>query len=299
MLLTLLFAFATAPVMPEPVDAPAIIVSTTRLTDAEINKGAGDYVRSVLPTPTYGQYARWADPVCAKVTGIEDSYAALVMARVMAAADAAGVKRGKPGCRPNLSIVFSEDAATTVKAIVRKKPGLVSGLSGPERARLLGNPLPVRSWHVIELRGSDGRAAAPDASGALMSAQSGGGTPLGNVLPGSAAQTSSWSSSLIDTHVAVWATRAVVVVDVTLAAGKPLDAVGDYVAMVALAPMRLPPPAPGVTSILGLFTGQQSSSELSEWDRAFLKSLYRIRMNRSGFQQRGLLVGGIKAELAK
>lgn len=296
MMLSLLLALT---VVPGAVEGPAITVTGTRLTAEQIDLGARDYVRSVLPTPSYGQYARWADPVCAKVTGIEDNYAAIVTARVMAAADAAGVKRGKPGCRPNLSIVFSEDAATTVKAIVRKKPKQISGLNGAERARLLGDPLPVRWWHGIELRGSDGRPAAPNASGALMSAQSAGGTPLGNVLPGSAAQTDSWSSSLIDTHIAVWATSAVVVVDVTLAAGKPLDAVSDYVAMVALAPMRLPPPVPGVTSILGLFSGQQSSSELSEWDRAFLASLYRIRMNRRGDQQRGLLVGGIKAELAK
>jgi hypothetical protein len=282
-----------------PVEAPAITVTGERLTDEAIAEGARTYVRSVLPTPSHGQYARWADPVCVKVTGIADSYAALVTARILAAARAADVRIAKDGCRPNLSVVFTEDAAITVAAIVRKQPKQIARLNGTERATLLTAPLPVRWWHGIELRGADGRAAAPAASSALMSAQSDGGVPLASVLPADAPQTDGWSSSLINSQVAVWATSGVVVVDIGLATGKPLSAVADYVAMVGLAPMKLPPAAPAVPSILGMFAGDAPATALSDWDKAFLASLYRIQMNRSAERQTGQLVTGIKADLSR
>lgn len=282
-----------------PVDAPAITVTGSRLTEAAVAENARSYVRSVLPVPSYGQYARWADPVCIKVTGIDDSYAAMVQARIIDAARAASVRIAKAECKPNLSVVFTEDAAITVAAIVRKKPKQIARLNGTERATLLTAPLPVRWWHGIELRGADGRAAAPAASSALMSAQSGGGVPLANILPADAPQTDSWSSSLINTQVAVWVTSGVVVVDIGLATGKPLGAVADYVAMVALAPMKLPPAAPAVPSILGLFATETPTTALSDWDKAFLATLYRIQMNRSGDRQTGQLVTGIKAEFSR
>ncbi|GGE16651.1 hypothetical protein GCM10011529_23890 [Polymorphobacter glacialis] len=255
-----------------------ITVTGTRLTDKQIAVGARNYVGAVLPIPAYGQYSRWADPVCIKVTGLEDAYAA----RVAAAADEAHIARARPGCRTNLSIVFSEDAVITTAAILAKKPKQIARLDGTERHRLLTARLPVRFWHVLELRGADGRAPAPSQI----------------TVAGSAPQTDSWSASLIDTHIAIWATSAVVIVDVGLSSGKSLDAVADYAALVGLAPMRLPPPTPGVPSFLALFT-PASADALSSWDKAFLAALYRMQMNRTGSRQEGQLVTAIKAELAR
>lgn len=152
------FALATllaAAPADQPVEDKAITVTGSRLTDAAIAEGARAYVRNVLPTPSHGQYARWADPVCAKVTGIDDVYATRVEARITDAARAAGVRLGKPGCKPNLSVIFTEDAATTVGVIVRKKPKQISGMARDDRERLLTAPLPVRWWHGIELRGAE------------------------------------------------------------------------------------------------------------------------------------------------
>jgi hypothetical protein len=132
-----------------------------------------------------------------------------------------------------------------------------------------------------------------------MSAQSAGGVPLVNVLPADAPQSDSWSSSLINSQVGVWVTSGVIVIDIGLATGKSLDAVADYVAMVGLAPMKLPPAAPAVPSVLGLFDANAGNPALSDWDKAFLASLYRIQMNRKGDRQRGQLITGIKGELSR
>jgi hypothetical protein len=127
-----------------------------------------------------------------------------------------------------------------------------------------------------------------------MSAGVAGGLPIGPET----VETDSRTSSLIKSSVAVWVTSAVVVIDVTLATGKPLDAVADYVALAALAPMKLPPPVPGVPSILALFgTPDSPVDRLSRWDKAWLAALYSIPMARSGQRQRGDITARMTAAM--
>jgi hypothetical protein len=124
--------------------------------------------------------------------------------------------------------------------------------------------------------------------------------PLGNVLPAGpdAIGTDSWNSSLVDTNLSIWAKAGVAVVDVNLATGVSLEALADYIALVMLAPMRLPPDAPGVPSVLSLFDGSTRPTGLSAWDRAFLKGLYAMQMNRSAQRQRQQLISAMARELA-
>ena len=66
-----------------------------------------------------------------------------------------------------------------------------------------------------------------------------------------------------------------------------------------LAPMRLPPDAPGVPSVLSLFDGAGARpTGLSVWDRAFLKGLYAMQMNRTAQRQRQQLISAMARELA-
>lgn len=281
------FALAAVLAVAPPSAAPEIKVEAERLTDRQVAAKARDFVRDVLPVPSFGQYARWTQPVCPKVTGIADVYAAIVEARVRAAATTAGVPLAGPGCRTNLSITFSEDAKVTAGVIARRKPKQVVKLDSVQRDRLLNAALPVRWWHVSEPTDGSDVGVTPLAT-ALMSAQS---------LPINAdtVMTNGYNSSLIDTNLRLGVTSAVVVVDIPLATGKPLDAVADYVALVALAPARLPPDQPGVPSIIGLFGSDGGARALTEWDKAYLAALYRIQLNRSASLQRGQLVSGIKA----
>ncbi|OYU14681.1 MAG: hypothetical protein CFE37_09430 [Alphaproteobacteria bacterium PA4] len=301
----LLFALQVTTPAPAPVDdaaAPLVTVTGERLTKAEVEARASGYVRAVLATPAYDQFARWHEPVCLKLSGITDAAGARVAARLAAIAGDAGAQWGKPGCRPNLQVVFSEDAAVTAGVIARRKPKQISRLTGAERDRLLREPLPVRFWHALEMRSADGVAGGVNASAALSSAQSGGGTPLGNVLPGDAPSFDSRDPSLIKTTIAVWITSAVVIVDVGLANGKSLDSVADYVGMVSLAPLRLPPVPPAVPSVLSLFApagAESPAAGMTSWDRAFLSGLYSAVPNRSSQRQRGQIVAAISADLAR
>jgi hypothetical protein len=273
---------------PTPADDTAITVTATKLNPAEAQARATAFVKAVLPTPSYGQYGRWTVPVCIKVTGITDDAATQVAERVRALATTAGMALGKPGCRANLNIIFSEDASRTTGVILRRRPGLVARLPMAMKTRLINDPLPVRWWYGEEIGDGSGVAAgAGNSATALMTAGGAATLPIGP----DAVSTNSYSSSLIDTHLSVGITTATAVVDVTLATGKSLDAVADHVALVSLAPTRLPPDPPGVPSILGLFSG--GDDRLSNWDRAYLAALYRMSLNRTGQRQRGQLIDAL------
>lgn len=274
---------------------PEIKVNAERLTEHQVETKARAFVRDVLPDASFGQYARWTKPVCPKVTGIADVYAAIVEARVREAAMTARVPLARQGCRTNLSISFSEDSKVTAGVIARRKPNMVAKLNGVQRDRLFNGTLPVRWWHVSEP--TDGSGVPANSATVLMTTQSINGQSLAQTLPmgPDTIMTGSYNSSLIDTNLKVGVTDAVVVVDIPLATGKPLDAVADYVALVALAPARLPPEQPNVPSIMGLFGSDNAATALTEWDKAYLAALYRIQLNRSASLQRGQLVDGIKA----
>lgn len=277
----------------------SITVTAPRLTDEQVAAAARTYADQVLPTPVYGQFARWLAPVCIKVSGIDPAYAPRVARRIEAAATAAGVTLAPAGCKANLLVVFTPDARRTVDVITARKPRTLARLSTEERQALQDSPLPVRWWYTIEPTDRNGVAATPYST-ALMAAQSGGASPLTNMLPinPDTVMTENWSSSVIDTNLIASVTGAVAVVDVPLATGADLDALSDYVALVTLAPTRLPPRSPGVPSILDLFRTDSTAAPpatLSQWDTAFMAGLYNSVGSRRASWQRGQIVEHLKS----
>lgn len=274
----------------EPAGDTPITVTGTRYSPAEAQARATAFVKAVLPLPAYGQYGRWTVPVCLKLTGITEPAASVVAARVRAVAVAAGIAIARPGCRANLNIIFSEDGARTASVILRRRPGLVARLPVVEKTRLINEPLPVRWWYGFEVGDGSGVSAGAGAGSSAALNSAAGATALAQSMPvgPDAVMTNSYSSSLINTNLSIAITSATAIVDVTLATGKSLEAVADHVAMIALAPTRLPPDPPGVPSILGLFSN--GDQRLSNWDSAYLAALYRMSLNRSGQRQRGQLI---------
>ena len=279
----------------------AITVEATRLSAEQVRASSSAYVKAGLnPNPAYGQYARWRGPLCINVRGIPDpAVAARVQARISGAATDVGLGVQKPGCKPNLTVAFTDDARGLVAQVRAKKPTALPRFEPRLYAGLASPSLPVRWWHVLAPAGPGGGAAGSVETGALASALGNGEGGVGLSAGTDAIGTNSWNSSLIDTNLSIWARAGVAVVDVNLATGVPLDALADYVALVMLAPMRLPPDQPGVPSVLSLFaTDAPRPAGMSQWDRAFLKGLYSIQMNRAGARQRQQLINTMVGAVA-
>lgn len=278
---------------------PAITVETERLTPQAARERAQSFVKAGLaPNPEFDQYSRWRGPICIRVIGIPDrSVATLVRQRIAAVVSLAGLE-ATPACRrANLIVAFTDDARGLVTK-VRARKRLSLPIYRPQLyAALDSQALPVRWWHLLSPAGAAGGLGTAD-TGALASASS-NATQLGNVLPAgpNAVGTNSWNSSLVDTNLSVWAQAGIAVVDVNLATGVSLDALADYVALVMIAPMRMPVGDPGVPSVLSLFQPGTNTTGLTNWDRAFIKGLYSVQMNRSARRQRQQLLSAMAAEL--
>jgi hypothetical protein len=160
-----------------------------------------------------------------------------------------------------------------------------------EAAALRKSDLPVRWWYALQTAGSQGHMAA-----------SGNEVPGGNRMPvndfGGASIALYNGGSLINSPVQSSVLSAAILVDVNRAEGTRLDALAAYVAMIALAPSRMPPRELAVPSITNLFTADRDRSDLTEWDRAYLEALYTGANQRTSFVQRAAMVGRMADRIA-
>lgn len=255
------------------------------------------FVRQMGVATSEQPAARWIEPVCPRVVGLADEYAARVEAAIRATASQTGAPLARGKCRGNLIVAFTADGDDLVGRIVAKSPGQFAQVPLPDRAALKHGDAPVRWWYHAQLRSRDGVRA-----NAVPPPWTSGNSEAGNsVLPMDAETTTinQTASSVVSTQVMRGLSAATVVVDVNRAEGVSLDALAAYVALVGLAEIRPSDPAPR-GSILQLFEPDALVGELTARDAAFLTALYKLPLDRRGRQHRGLLVNALlKAEAAR
>lgn len=288
---------AAAPVLAQP-SAPATdpIVVTGRAPGESAQDAARGFVQDISAEPVSGQFARWKAPVCVKVVGLSYEDGATVAARIMAIAKEAKVRLGKPGCKTNLLVAFTDDANALVNEMASQKPRRFFELTTDERRLLMSSALPVRWLYDTRTEGVDGHRFGGE-SAALLGANvegSPGGPGINSREGGGSAD--GYNSSLVGTRIRVIVEGAVVMVDVNLTTGRTLDSVAAFTAMVTLARIKLGSQTADNQSILALFTpGVTPPEDLSLSDRAYLAALYRVPANRDArVQERAIAAQMVK-----
>ncbi len=281
-----------------------IVVRGTPLSSEQARQRAVDFVRSTGVANGQKQVARWVVPVCIKVIGVSTAQSARVVDQMLAIAREANVPVAKLDCEPNLTVSFAADAGQIVRQIHKKKPHQFQELDRTERERLLNGHDPVRWWYATQMLDREGmqgnNISAPwvgTGGGAGAGGGSGGGNSLGQISldGGDFMSTNQYTSgSNVRTPTIRSLYGATVIVDAPSAGKTPIDAIAAYAAMVAFAEMDSDAPPPD--SILGLFQTLSIESSLTDWDLAFLKSLYRMPLDRRSRIQRGHLVEALLDE---
>lgn len=194
-----------------------------------------------------GQIARFDGRICAGVAGLPAQQAQVVNDRVARAALLVGLKVGRPGCHPNVVVVVTDDSDKLAADLVaRHKLTFQYHVSYQERgsdllAEFQRPGRAVRWWHLTERdeMGHDG--------GSRLRA--------------------AYETDIF---------RAIILVDTRRTGPVSLNALGDYVAMTALA--RLSPDADltGLDTVLSLFDTPPAERPLSMtgWDEAYLQAVY-------------------------
>ncbi len=233
-----------------------------------------------------GQLARFREPICPRVTGFDTPYERIVAERIKQTAEAVGAKAGGEGCVTNLQVVIVDDAREFVQLLSREHPEAFTGLSRREMLRLRNDEAIARSWSATAMTNSAGAIAArpsPTAgSGSVKSGFAGSSVSFGDVNV-----MRTYESSNINPSVQQAITSAWVVIETGATFGKSLTQIADYSAMRGLAMVRPTELIGSQDTILALFEPNSESAppELTEFDQAYLKSLYRVQGRRWARQQ--------------
>jgi hypothetical protein len=281
-------AAADAPLAPVET-APEVTVFAQRL---KLEARITNYVYGISTLENYEAVARWQAPVCPLVTGLARAPAEFVLERVSEIARLAGAPLADEHCRPNLFIFVTTEPKALLQAMEKQYFAVTFGNATPSQVdAFINTPRPVRVWHSPYWTPE---GATPQAHGTPPSAQILGGglsSPPVYSTPGAMG-----ASRLINPG--SWTFGNVyVIVDQRQLHGVSQGQFADYIAMVSLAEIK-PSAHPGdAHSILTLFADgpQAAPAAMSDWDQAFLKSLYATPPQRT--QPRSLISRGMMNEL--
>lgn len=177
-----------------------------------------------------------------------------------------GLPIGEPGCSPNVLIIATDDAPTLTAALVERSPNAFRPpYSGAARSRLqlsrfIETDRPVRWWHVsMPVNGDTGRPAVR--------------------LPGQGAPMVRVTASRLTTTIQNDLKRAYVIIDIDQAESVTFQQLADYVAMVAFAQVDPDADLSGFPTILNVFDNPTIAFGLTDWDQAYLGSLYGSELN--------------------
>jgi hypothetical protein len=265
--------------------ADEVVVRGRRMSEVEFD--LYDYVKAFVDeialTPTGRGFARWQRDVCVGVHNVRQDAAQYIADRISLLAHEVGLKPGKPGCRPDVVIIFTTDGTQTATSMVENQPRLFepnAGLSGmnlphEDLQKFAESDRPVRWWHVsMPVDARTGQRA-------IVMAQDGHSPPVVNVGGGP----SRLQSGVRDEMVYI-----VIVVDATKLLGKTWQQLGDYLAIVSLAQIDPNADLSAIDSILNLFENPQAYSGLTDWDRSYMRALYAFNQERIPEIQSGDLV---------
>lgn len=256
-----------APPPPQQKSSPEIVVQGRRDVERQID----NFVRVLTDTPMEGQISRFDWAVCPTVAGLSSRQNIEAAERMRAVAEAAGLNVARPGCKANVLVVVADDSKKFVDWLRNKEPRFFEGVS-PKEMGLLSRGGPAEAWHVEGRLDADGREVPYDR------------------IKGEYINERTDVPSRLSTDSRPNFTAAIVVLDSHALGGLTVAQLADYAAMRAYA--RTDPSllakssAPSILTILDAPVGSSVPVTLTEWDMAYLKSLYASNGNRLAGQQR-------------
>jgi hypothetical protein len=257
-------------------DPPPSTTTTVAGVTITSTRASADKVKSFvnqLTKPAPGvQMARWDRSICTGVLGLPEEHAQYMNDRIAANAVAAGLETGKPGCTANVLIMVAPDAEAFTKQLVHDQPRAFGEMgAGHTRGHkalvdFTNTPRPVRWWHVSQTKAVGGFAVSE---------------PNPSLGPHDHATVEVHTVSRTHTAVVEVFGGILVVVDAKSAQGVSYQALCDYISMVALAQIDPDVDTTALPSILTLFhdrdDGRPLPTQLTVWDRQYLKALYDVR----------------------
>jgi hypothetical protein len=203
--------------------------------------------------------ARFEDPVCPGVVGLQVDYATALVARIRANAAELGIQTAdEDNCEPNLIVAFLSDGRDYLQRLNGERGWLFESLDRSERQALLNSEGPARAWITTITRTRDGLPVRRREN-------------LVNIP-----HAGMWSAhSLIYVPTRQDITSAMVLIDRDAIEGYSANQLADYASLFGFADF-VPQADADTPSIQRLFDTQGTSppESLTLFDRAYLERLY-------------------------
>jgi hypothetical protein len=242
------------------------------------------YVEQITAPPRgTDQLARWDDRICVGVSGVREEHAQFLADRVSQRAVEVGLRTGKPGCEPDVTILVTTEPQKLIGVMQTEYTSLFA-INNEIRTGSLGNAAfeqfktedrPVRWWHVSETKSADGARIRGEASQGLNDGVTG-------------APTVRSEGSRLRSAIREDLSRAIIVVDATMVQDVSLDSLGDYIAFVALMQADPNGNTKSINTIMNLFradAGEKRALSMTDWDKDFLRALYSMPRNTASLTQ--------------
>lgn len=206
--------------------------------------------------------ARFQDPICPGVWGLSAASAQYIIDRIYFNAEAAGIAIDlREGCGANVIVAFVDEPQAEFAEMVAGRHRLVNGLSFDERKRVRETRGPVLAWNIVATRTRDGQ----DRDGRPPVFES---TEISRLNAGTRRDM----------------LASVIMLDTDLLEDLDGLALADYATMRTLArTLPVEQDAAAYRTILSLFDDPVNAPQsLTDFDRAYLASLYSGRANQPG-----------------
>ena len=190
------------------------------------------------------------------IIGLDPEFAMMMIDRIRMNARDLEVKVQPDGCTPNFLVIFSGGSQATLQSMVERNPALFQFLEPEEKREMLA-PAPVHVFTNILPRTRDGMPIAQVRN---------------LVSPPVSRQQMAHSKLYTSTRRDI--VSAMVIFDRDEVGGMSVGQLADYATMRGLAQTR-PPQTASMRTILSLFNPSGPYPEgLTDFDRAYLRSLY-------------------------
>ncbi|HEX3364095.1 hypothetical protein [Phenylobacterium sp.] len=245
---------------------------------------AREFVRQRLPESTFSeQYPRFRDDVCVKVIGLPDEYDAFIAKRLVEIAAQVHAPVAKAvTCQPNVHVIFTTEPQALLADIAKRKDILLGFYwNDANLKRLATFKPPVGAWYVTRTRDQfdESRLEMHDPSDFLNPRVGRAGSRLSNGM----------STEVV---------HSLIVADAGKVAGEKIEAVADYVAVLALARWQKLDRCSSIPTILNLMADgcdpEARPEAATPADLALLTGLYSVQARASGSQQRSAIASAIR-----
>ncbi|HEY4338784.1 MAG TPA: hypothetical protein VGM97_02445 [Steroidobacteraceae bacterium] len=296
------YSFAAAAAPPsndasQPLQEVTIIGKVDART---VNQEVRQFVRShAKPGAHIGQVGRWREAVCPTVAGLQGAADELVSHRITAISRAVGAPTRAFGkkCSVNVEVVFTLSPQGLLDHIAKQYRPLLGYFSAANGRQALSFTRPVQAWYVTGTRSLDYLAPA----GSFMPANlPKGGQPSNDFLtemytPGlnvdsyqfadsrAGVGSSGTAGSYLGKGQRSEFVHVQIIVDSNSVAKYSLQAVSDYIAMLALTRLVSADDCSALPSIVNLFaTGCTAvPATITTADIAYLKGLYGADLDKN------------------